>query len=191
GWWRGAGGPRRRAPGAARPLADGGHVGERYHPRHVISGRDLVQPASKARGRQAVALADPDFDLEPQAARAQARDLKGAVGRTETRGLPPHKELPPFRRLPGTAAEVRARQPGLQKLAGQEPAVYTGARALEGVFKGLKQPRVLVLSTHGFFLEDQDDAVAPRAGPDGSRGLQLVELPQPEGKKTARNKVKV
>src|SRR5262249_14151961 len=58
-------------------------------------------------------------------------------------------------RLPGTAAEAKSISPKLAGYAGGEPIVYTAQYALEGVFKAIVQPKVLVMSTHGFFLEDQ------------------------------------
>ena len=39
--------------------------------------------------------------------------------------------------------------------AGVEPVVYTDRWAREAVFKAFRQPRVVVLSTLGFFPEDQ------------------------------------
>jgi CHAT domain-containing protein len=44
----------------------------------------------------------------------------------------------------------------LKTFAASEPLVYTDQWALEGVFKAVHRPKVLVLSTHGFFLPDQE-----------------------------------
>src|SRR5262249_19544283 len=57
-----------------------------------------------------------------------------------------------FARLPGTAAEAERIGPKLKEYVGTVPEVLTGAAATEAAFRHLKGPKVLVLSTHGFFL---------------------------------------
>jgi CHAT domain-containing protein len=61
-----------------------------------------------------------------------------------------------FARLPGTLAEAKLIEPRLTDWTKSAPRVYTGAGASEAAFKGLRGPRVLVLSTHGFFLPDEE-----------------------------------
>jgi CHAT domain-containing protein len=98
-------------------------------------------------------LADPDFDLEP--ARAAHRPQPDPLG---VRGLPQRSgqlDARRWDRLFGTADEAKAITPKLAAYLKAQPAVHTGAGALEGVFKAAKSPRVVVLSTHAYFLEDQ------------------------------------
>ena len=140
-------GPGRR-PAGARPGAGDGRPRLRPRPRPGPPGRPR-RPASRRRVVRRRAGA--------------ARDL-GAL------------RLDAVPRLPGTAAEARAIAPKLRAYAGAEPVVYTDRWALEAVFKAFRQPRVVVLSTHGFFLEDQEtkpqdrpdlvlDPARPRSGP--------------------------
>jgi CHAT domain-containing protein len=119
-------------------------------------------------------LADPDFDLVPR------RD-RGVT--LQVRGLLPEEGLPRFTRLPGTAVEARAIAPLLERLSKDKAEVRTGKEALEQAFKAARRPRVVVLSTHGYFLEDQADVAAPRGSDFASRGLKLVasDLPPPRG----------
>jgi CHAT domain-containing protein len=77
-------------------------------------------------------------------------------------------------RLPGTAKEARAIAPQLAAYAQAEPKLYLEQEALEGNFKTLVRPKVLVLSTHGFFLPDQplkpDNGAGKSKAADGARG---------------------
>jgi CHAT domain-containing protein len=61
-------------------------------------------------------------------------------------------------RLPGTKTEAEAVLPQLEIFTSSKASVYSGQLALEAVFKSLHQPRVLVLSTHGFFVEEKVSA---------------------------------
>jgi CHAT domain-containing protein len=84
--------------------------------------------------------------------------------------------LPAVARLPGTAREAASVLPRLRALTGQEPAVHTAADASEGQVKAMRQPRLLMLSTHGFFLPEQqvehkDDAAAL----EGSRAAAVLD----------------
>jgi CHAT domain-containing protein/lipopolysaccharide biosynthesis regulator YciM len=164
-------------PWAALPLPDGSYAVESHEIRYLVSGRDLVRPRGQGTGVKPgppLMLADPDFDGEPPHA-AKTEPSPFARG-----GLPSLNQLPRFRRLPGTAVEARALAPLLQRYTGGAPTVLTGKKAGEGAFKAARRPRVVVLSTHGFFLEDQEEAIAP-----GGRGLKLIDPgpPRPRGQR--------
>jgi CHAT domain-containing protein/Tfp pilus assembly protein PilF len=149
-------------PWAALPFADGKYAIEKYQIRYLISGRDLVSPgtAKQSKPTDPVLFANPDFDLGPGDAadrtRAVLRSMPPAERVASSRGAGSLSSLGRAERLPGTAAEAAAIKPSVTSYAHSEPVIYEDQYALEGVFKSLHGPQVLVLSTHGFFLPDQE-----------------------------------
>lgn len=173
-------------PWAALPLPDGKYAVEKYTIRLVVSGRDLVtEPARPTRRVQTpLLLADPDFDLGRGEALEMARAiLRGQAGeealRSPSAGLP----LGNIRRLPYTAIEAEAVASHLQEWFGARPRVFTGKRALESVFKAARNPKVLMISTHGFFLPDQEtdpsqlNRLSVRPGPAHTNEVKPWENP--------------
>ena len=143
-------------PWAALPLPDGRLAIEQYRISHVVSGRDLVNPPAKGQPGPALVLANPDYNLKPAPATKEARRP----------AAPAALRLPPVKPLPGTAAEARAIAPKLRAYTGAEPRVFLDKKAQEEVFKAARGPRVVVLSTHGYFLEVPElEAGARAAGP--------------------------
>jgi CHAT domain-containing protein len=144
-------------PWGALPLNDGSYAIEKHPIQLLVSGRDLARPrVTSNKPSRPIILADPDFDLEPAAARSVAAELLG--GESTRSVVNSHAfplQLPAVSRLPGTAAEAKAIEPKLGAYAGDEAWVYRGKNALETIAKAIERPRVLVFSTHGFFLEDQ------------------------------------
>jgi CHAT domain-containing protein len=62
--------------------------------------------------------------------------------------------------------------------------MYLNSDATESQFKALAKPRILVISTHGFFLEDQMEhtkieSEAIRVGPDENKGPALTDDGKP------------
>jgi CHAT domain-containing protein len=157
-------------PWAALPLAQDRYVIEDHAITYVVSGRDLVQATAKpaARQGQALVMADPDYNLDPvvasQAARQVLRDQRTSSDELALRGLSRAFSPGSIARLPGTATEARTIEPKLQVYARTKPIVYTDRFALEAIFKAFRQPRVVLMSTHGFFLEDQKEGLADKAG---------------------------
>jgi CHAT domain-containing protein/tetratricopeptide (TPR) repeat protein len=170
-------------PWGALPLPgdrEGRYAVEKYTISYVVSGRDLAGPAPPAAAQPPLLMADPDYDLDPEAATAETRRIladRSAPSRGERRsGALGRRQWP---RLPGTAKEAEAIKPALGRYAGEPPAEYLQERALEGVFKAADRPRAVVLSTHGYFLEDQADASPPLAARREARGLELLDPPAP------------
>ncbi len=148
-------------PWAALPLDQGRYAIEDHQISYVVSGRDLVQAVSRPVAGQALVMADPDYDLDPaavrQAARQVLRSREAPSPDLALRGLSRSFQLGSVARLPGTATEAKAIEPKLLAFAGVAPILYTDRWALESVFKAFQRPRVVLLSTHGFFLDDQKE----------------------------------
>lgn len=154
-------------PWAALPLADGTLAIEKYKISYTVSGRELVRPPLKddhpPKPTVPVLFANPDYDLSPDNIVARTRDVLREESADEPALVPWNgilQTISKVARLPGTAAEARAIEPKVKEWCHADPVAYTGAYALEGVFKRLNSPRVLVLSTHGFVLADQTAAHA-------------------------------
>jgi CHAT domain-containing protein/Tfp pilus assembly protein PilF len=158
-------------PWAMLPLPGGSYAAEKHNISYVTSGRDLLAAAPAARTTAPLVLADPAFDVSLKKAAAQTRRLLPSLQARRGGSLRVSSALGKrhWERLPGTAVEARAIAPLLERWAGSKPRLLTGERALEGVFKAVRSPKAVVLSTHGFFLDDQEGAV-----PVG-RGLKLAE----------------
>jgi len=146
-------------PWAALPLPNGKYAIEEHPISYVVSGRDLVNASVRAPVQPSapLVLADPDFDLGLDRVALETRILlRGQQPPEQTRGLSGALKLGSIPRLLGTAAEAEAVAPHLRQYTGAEPRLYTDREALAGVFQTARNPKVVLLSTHGFFLTDQE-----------------------------------
>jgi CHAT domain-containing protein/Tfp pilus assembly protein PilF/predicted nucleic acid-binding protein len=160
-------------------LGDGKYAVEKHALSYVLSGRDLL-PQARYRGETAapVIVADPDFDLSGKVQARGPRDNKKEEG---FRGLSGLLKLGTIRKLPGTRAEAKAVEKSLRSYTRQAPVQYLGKEAREGVVKRTRNPRVLVLSTHGFFLPEQRPTAARpgRDEPEVKPGLRAGQVENP------------
>ena len=111
--------------------------------RYVMSGRELVNriEARSVVGAPVV-FANPDYDsqLRDQASAQLSKQL--ALRSTNTTKFAP---------LAFSAAEAEGIIPSIESYLKKAPTGLLGAKATESAFKNLHRPRVLVLSTHGYF----------------------------------------
>jgi tetratricopeptide (TPR) repeat protein len=145
-------------PWAALPLPDGKYAVEGHILSYAISGRELLDDAAaKVKETAPLVLADPDFDLGlDQVALATRRLVRERETPPETRGLSKALPLGSIKRLPGTASEAEAIAAKLHQYASAAPRVLMDKDATAGVFQATRNPKVVVLSTHGYFLPDQE-----------------------------------
>ncbi len=142
-------------PWGALPLEGGAYALEKHTINYLVSGRDLVSSSGARRpDGPGLVVADPDFDLAsagpaPAIADGGSRDRGGGV-RASASAISTS-----WPRLPGTAEEAEAILPSLTRFLKAKPELLTGELAVEATVKRAQRPRVLLLSTHGFFLPDQ------------------------------------
>ncbi|MEZ6088745.1 MAG: CHAT domain-containing protein [Pirellulaceae bacterium] len=129
---------------------------DRINIRYVVSGRELVVRQPMRVGVSApVVMADPDYDFS----RSQLANAEVARPRAQPSpmmfAMRSMRSLKNAERLKGTAVEANLIAPELERLTRQQPQVFMDQRATEAQVKAAYRPRVLVLSTHGFFFANQ------------------------------------
>ncbi len=133
---------------------DGKHLIEDYTFNYLGSGRDLLGFGMvKGVPSKPLVIGDPDYDLDETGQKDSLRKLGIGPGTrsvaTRSRDMSSKEFVP----LPGTKEEVES----IVSLLGQkDTSLYTGRDALEEVLMRQKDPKVLHLATHGFFMTDQD-----------------------------------
>lgn len=157
-------------PWNALPLQDNRYAIEKLDIRFLVTGRDLVRDERSFDVSNPIMFADPDFNLDPAAVEAATQQmLQGKPKQVNgLRAVAPSGKfkLGTVARLPGTQSEAEAVLPQLEHYADQKAKIFSGQFALEAIFKTLRQPRVLVLSTHGFFEEENTTAQGPPTSPN-------------------------
>ncbi|MCA9049436.1 MAG: CHAT domain-containing protein, partial [Planctomycetaceae bacterium] len=141
-------------PWNALLTADDRYLVETYRTRFVLSGRELVyRHPERAAVSEPVIFADPDFDHSANTA-VLAENVNSIRTRSGTRSQS-GQTFPP---LTSSAAEAAAIRPQLEGYSGSSARVFLQDEAVEATFKSLHRPRILMLSTHGFFLPPPESA---------------------------------
>lgn len=161
-------GPRRRVllspdgalnliPFAALVDENGKYLVENYTLTYLTSGRDLLRLRDQAEGRGApLVIADPTYDMISALPHPSNRPFTQHSPSTNDNSLSSDFTLPNFTPLSGTAEEAAV----LSKLW-TDARVLTKDKATEGALKEVRNPRILHIATHGFFLPDQkQEAIA-------------------------------
>ncbi len=155
---------------------EGKYLTEKYSITYVAAGRDIMRfmDETVAKG-EPVIMADPDYDMGLQEKTQTAK----AMGFIETRGPAPitrdAKDLR-FKRLPDTKQEAEAIENCLKKDQKTNVKNYQDKNAFEEVLFTSKNPRILHLATHGYFLKDEEVKHRPQSGFMFQEGERMVDI---------------
>jgi CHAT domain-containing protein len=145
-------------PWAAMLNSDGSFAIEKYQIQLQVTGRDLLQthPLSN---NPPVIFADPDYGEESQVPMEDD-----------------HIRMEVAERLKTSNDEAQAARPSLERLMRKPVAFVTRAQATESSFKSLQGPSVVMVSSHGFFLNAEGQVMRAAAiqsanGPSHSEAM--------------------
>lgn len=143
-------------PWAALPVGSD-YLIDRLDVRYAVSGRELVGRQQNHAGVTApVIMANPDYDYAQERLAAQEVVRPQATPSPMMFAMRSVENIDNVQRLKGTEIEAKLIEPELQRFARQTPQVFLDNLATETQVKATYRPRVLVLSTHGFFFPDQE-----------------------------------
>ena len=174
-------------PWEALSVGDGQFLVEQKRINYLATGRSLLvdapsaAAAKPAAGSDAVLFADPDYDAKPSGAASETMNdwlayAQRPLGSSAGAGL---LDGATFQRLTGESDLVKSLAGSLKDYLKSPLIVYQGGEeALENTFKTLHGPRVLIVSTHGYFLRDQlfDRLPETAAGRSASAALNRARL---------------
>jgi CHAT domain-containing protein len=153
----------------------GEYLIERHQVVYLTTGRDLLAERTESQSGRPLIIADPDYDaagspLSPNGAPASAgSNVESAASSVPLPGT--GLAARQWRRLPGTNDEALAVTPLVARYAAAAPRVHTDREALEEEFKSVISPKIVLLSTHGYFEGATESISADH------RGLKKLKEP--------------
>jgi len=137
-------------PWAALIRSDDRYLTETHRTSFVLSGREVAEERPDASiVSEPVIFADPNFDLGSD--QIQSNDT---YNEHQSRSLSNVR----FDRLKQTAIEAQMIRPSIDNISTDSTRLLEQDQAQEAAFKALHRPQLLVLSTHGFFQEAEEQA---------------------------------
>ncbi|MDD5771892.1 MAG: HEAT repeat domain-containing protein [bacterium] len=156
--------------------SDGKYLIDEYQFNYITAGRDIMRfnAENDSTNNEIVVMADPDFDLgtdkkEIVLAKLDVGEKENLQFSREMRGVN-------FGRLSGTREEGEAISKILKEKYEKEPKLFLGDQALEGVLMNNKNPKILHIASHGFFLTDEMMDMLTSSSQDSTRGLSDEEI---------------
>ena len=143
----------------------GSFVLDEYDVGYLATGRDLVRASITDEGGPPLLVGSPEYGQVAGAATPPTTRATAEAAIADIRAFDGAR----FDPLPGALAEVEALEK-LLRAAGREPAVLTGTAATESAVTRVRQPVILHLATHGFFLPDSGLVEAIGQGQSGGVG---------------------
>jgi CHAT domain-containing protein len=154
---------------ASLRLPDGRFLAERQQINQVQTGRDLLQDSSGVSGKGLVAIGGAKYGSMPAGAEESTSTLAAYQQRAARELAQGIAYLPESRREAQAIGEIFANN------TGEKAAVLIGDDASEYNLKHLKQPpRILHLSTHGFYLAQDEKSRLAEEAPLLLSGLALA-----------------
>lgn len=134
---------------------DGRYLIEDYIINYISAGRDIVRfkDTSIAKG-DALIIADPDYNLGLKE-KVEVAKVMGIEQSRGSGGISRDAKDLRFERLPDTKEEADAIEKVLKDSYHLKVNNYQDKEALEDILYTAESPRILHLSTHGYFLKDE------------------------------------
>ncbi len=155
---------------------EGQYLMEDYLITYIAAGRDILRFMDTATAQgEALILADPDYDMGLEEKDRVAKGM-GVVETRNARVVSRDAAGLRFDRLPDTKIEADV----IEEVLRRDPKIKVrncqGKQALEEVLLSVKEPKILHLSTHGYFLNDEEIKNPLRMGSKSQEIDKMIDV---------------